>query len=217
MAGLLAAAAWALPDLLRPAHQADAAGKPFWEAKPVAEWTPEEIQELLQKSPWARQVIAQYRAAMDDLRPQNDGAPPGRGEQRAGECGLVACSNVMPGKVVVTWESSQPIREALHSVIPPDFNGRYVIGIRGLEGEQNAERLEEGSDLSAKGKSAIGAALVLRRNSTWLFGFSRELLPLDADDKDVQFTVRTGASLTATLLRATFNPREMIWHGTLAL
>jgi len=123
----------------------------------------------------------------------------------------------MPGKVTVIWESAQPMREALHPVIPPEFNGRYVISIRGLEGEWSVDRLVAGSDLSAKGKPGIQPGLVRQRNSTWLFGFSKELMAIEAGDREVQFSVRTGANLSATLLRATFNPKEMIYRGMLAL
>ena len=59
--------------------------------------------------------------------------------------------------------------------------------------------------------------MVSQRGNSWLFGFSKELMPLDEGDKDVQFTVHTGANLNATLLRASFNPKEMIYRRVLAL
>jgi hypothetical protein len=190
----------------------------FWDSKPASQWTPEEIAELTGKSPWAKQVTAQYRVALDSTRPRPDSDPvQGRGEAKLGECGLVPCGNIMPGPVTVIWESAQPIREAIHPVIPPELNGRYVISVRGLEGEQTEDRLEEGAELSAKGKPPIQAGLVRQRNGTWLFGFSKDLMPIDVNDKDVQFTVRMGARLTETLLRATFNPKEMIYRGVVAL
>jgi hypothetical protein len=188
----------------------------FWDTKPAAQWTPEEIAQLAANSPWAKTVVAQYREAMEDLRPQ-PGAEPGRGEQRAGECGLAPCGNVMPGKVVVIWESALPIREALRPVITPEFNGHYVISIRGLEGNQIPEQLKAGADLSAKGKAPLQPGLAGARNSTYVFGFSRDQLPLDTSDKEVVFTVRAGATLSSTLLRAVFNPKEMIYRGALAL
>jgi hypothetical protein len=195
-----------------------AAAAHFWDAKPSSQWTPEEIAELAGNSPWAKQVTAQYRTSREDLRPRQDSEPvQGRGETKLGPCGLVPCGQIMPGTVTVIWESAQPIREALHPVIPPEFNGRYVISIRGLEGDQVTDRLAAGSDLSTKGKPPIQPGMVRQRNNSWLFGFSKELLPLDTHDKDVQFNVRTGASLTESLLRATFNPKDMIYRGVLAL
>ncbi len=154
-----------------------------------------------------------------DRPPPGSEVQQGRGEAKVGECGLVPCGSIMPGKVTVIWESAQPIREALHPAIPADLNRRYVISIRGLEGEYPLDRLEDGANLSARGKSAIqpGPGMVRRRNNSILFGFSRELMPLEANDKDVQFTVRVGPSLSATLVRAVFNPKDMLYRGTLAL
>ncbi len=190
----------------------------FWETRPAPQWTTEELEELITNSPWAKQVNAQYRAAMDDVRVQPGREPTqGRGEARAGECGLVPCSNIMPGRVAVIWESAQPIREGLHPAIPAEMNGRYVISVRGLAGDYTPDRLASASDLSAKGKPPVQAGIVRQRNNTWLFGFSKDLIPLDATDKEVQFTIHTGASLTGTLVRATFNPKDMIYRGAPAL
>jgi len=195
-----------------------AAAGHFWESRQASQWTPEEIAEFATNSPWAKQVTAQYRAAMNNLVPRPDSEPvQGRGEARVGECGLVPCGNIMPGKVIVIWESAQPVREAIHPAIPPEFNGRYVISIRGLEGEYTPDRLAAGSDLSAKGKVPILPGLVRQRNSSYLFGFSKDLMPLTAGDKEVQFNVRTGARLTETLVHAVFNPKEMIYRGALAV
>jgi hypothetical protein len=190
----------------------------FWDSKPATQWTPAEIAELSTNSPWAKQVTAQYSAALEGMAPPPESEPmQGRGEAKVGECGLVPCGSIMPGKVVVIWESAQPIREALHPLIPAQFNGRYVISLRGLVQDQTLERLEQGAELSAKGKSPIQTGVVGQRNGTYLFGFSKELMPLDAGDKDVQFTIRTGPNLSATLVRAVFNPKDMIYRGTLAL
>jgi hypothetical protein len=194
------------------------AASPFWNKKPASQWTPEEVNEMITHSPWAKQVSAQYRAAMDDARIQ-PGAPLVQrpGEPMPGECGLAPCSTVMPGKVIVIWESAQPIREALHPEEPADFNGRYIISIRGLAGDYAPARLKAGSALTAKGRQPLQPGVVDRRNNTWLFGFSRELLPLTKDDRDVQFTVRIGENLSDTLVRASFNPKDMIYRDELAL
>src|SRR5580704_14260850 len=83
-----------------------AAAGHFWDSKPASQWTPGEIAELTSNSPWAKQVTAQYRAAMEDLQTQADRQPTqGRGEASVGECGLVPCGAIMPWKVMVIWES----------------------------------------------------------------------------------------------------------------
>jgi hypothetical protein len=194
------------------------AAVPFWKTSPASQWTPAEVSEMISHSPWAKEVTAQYRAAMDDVRIQ-PGAPPVErpGAPMAGECGLVPCSTVMPGKVIVIWESAQPIRETLHPKEPPDFNGRYIISIRGLAGDYTPASLTAGCDLTAKGRQPIQPGVVDRRNNTWLFGFSRELLPLTTDDREVQFTVRVGRNFSDTLVRVSFNPKDMIYRDELAL
>jgi hypothetical protein len=190
----------------------------FWDSRPASRWTADEIAELASKSPWAKPAMAQYRASLEDLAPQPGSEPEqGRGEARVGPCGLVPCGQIMPGQVTVIWESAQPIREAIHPVIPPQFNGRYVISIRGLEGTQVLDKLEAGAELSVKGRSPVQAGVVAQRNSSYLFGFSKELAPITANDKEVIFTVRTGPDLKGTLVRATFNPKEMMYRGALAL
>jgi len=198
--------------------QTGAAAAHFWESRPASQWTPEEISQFVSSSPWAKQVMAQYRVSLEELAPRPGSEPQqGRGEARAGECGLVPCGSIMPGGVTVIWESAQPVREALHPVIPTQFNGRYVISIRGLLGDQSLDRLEEGAILSARGKPAIQTEVVAQRNSSYLFGFSKELMPLGIGDRDVQFAVRTGPNLTETLVRVTFNPKEMVYRGELAV
>ena len=190
----------------------------FWESTPASQWSAAEIAELASKSPWAKPTMAQYRASMDVLAPRPDSEPQqGRGEAKLGTCGLVPCGQIMPGEVTVIWESAQPIREAIHPVIPPQFNGRYVISIRGLEGTQVLDKLEAGAQLSAKGRQPAQAGVVAQRNNSYLFGFDKELMPITADDKEVLFIVRTGADLKGTLVRATFVPKEMIYRGAIAL
>jgi hypothetical protein len=162
--------------------------------------------------------MAQYRVSLENLAPQPGSEPEaGRGGSRGGPCGLAPCGQIMPGEVTVIWESAQPIREALHPVIPPQFNGRYVISIRGLEGTQVLDKLEAGAELIVKGKPPVQSGVVAQRNSSYLFGFSKEIMPITADDKEVLFIVRTGPDLKGTLVRATFNPKEMLYRGTLAL
>lgn len=46
-----------------------------------------------------------------------------------------------------------------------------------------------------------------------LFGFSKELLRLDADDREVLFTTRLGRSP----IQAKFVPKEMLYRGKLAV
>ncbi|MCX6627703.1 MAG: hypothetical protein NTW28_08755, partial [Candidatus Solibacter sp.] len=48
--------------------------------------------------------------------------------------------------------------------------------------------------------------------SSLLFGFSRELLPLDTHDAEILFTTQLGR----LLVKARFLPKEMLYHGEVA-
>jgi hypothetical protein len=49
--------------------------------------------------------------------------------------------------------------------------------------------------------------------SSFLFGFSRELLPLDVRDAEILFTTQLGR----LVVKAHFLPKEMMYHGELAV
>src|SRR5436189_4929280 len=40
-----------------------AASRDFWNRKPPSQWTPDEIDRLVTKSPWAKQIAAEYLSA----------------------------------------------------------------------------------------------------------------------------------------------------------
>ena len=138
--------------------------------------------------------------------------------------------------VTIRWESAQPILEATKEKLPPQFNGHYVLMVAGLplewglegagRGSRNpedasvrlsdlVERLQAGAALGAKGKDPEGAGIVRRAPSDegWLFGFSRELLPLTRADKDIEFSLNSGPMV----VKAKFEPAEMMYRGQLAL
>lgn len=138
--------------------------------------------------------------------------------------------------VTIRWESAQPILEATREKLPAEFKGHYVLAVAGLplewgldrpaRGSRNAgdssvrvsdlvERLEAGATLAAKGKDPEGAGIVRRSPSdeAWLFGFSRELLPLTRADKDVEFLLNSGPMV----VKAKFEPAEMMYRGQMAL
>jgi hypothetical protein len=142
--------------------------------------------------------------------------------------------------VTVRWESAQPMRDALGTPLNRELSDRYVLSVSNLpigvmenrRRKENAGGLEEDSSpaarqrrmieqlqgaatLEARGKAPAQAGVVIpaRMPGTYLFGFSKELLPLSAEDKDILFTLQTG-SMT---VKAKFEPKEMIYRGKLAL
>ncbi|HXB74560.1 MAG TPA: hypothetical protein VNY05_40370 [Candidatus Acidoferrales bacterium] len=230
----------------------------FWNKKAPEEWSTEEIDRLLTKSPWAKEVSAPYAAGAGDSR-----GMPGSGRNGGGGIGIPGIGNIGMGgrgrggrgteggrggssgyQGTVRWESAAPILAALKAPLPDGFEGRYVISVNGFpmmpsrsqtrtgEGEtpdsSRRSREEEFENLKglsslqvtgkqAKGKELVQAGVVQQQVATtgasFLFGFSKELLPLDGDDKEVLFSTTLGN----LAVKARFIPKEMLYHGQLAV
>src|SRR5215467_11348672 len=102
----------------------EASGGDFWNKKAPSEWSAEEDSQLLNKSPWAKEVTAQFSGG--GQRGGGGGFPGGgMGGPRIGIGGIGMPRGRMGGgrgrgggpgqssyKGVVRWESAQPIREA---------------------------------------------------------------------------------------------------------
>ena len=128
----------------------------FWNKKPPSEWTPEEIDRLLTKSPWARQVTAQYaaggereagRGAPNGGGYPGGGYPGGSGGGQRGGIGIGGIGIGMPrgrggtggGRGgerrtttssytgTVRWESARPILDAAKTPLPEAFADHYVM------------------------------------------------------------------------------------------
>jgi hypothetical protein len=244
----------------------DAADTDFWNKKPPSQWTREEIDKLITKSPWAKDVKAQFAPGQSPNSGNGTGYPggnsgggyPGGGQGRSrGGIGIPGIGGLgIPGmgggrprngggsprggqtspyEGTVRWESALPIEDALKSGPPEAFNGHYVISVNGIplmggsryQGEDDSEgarrqdqddmdRLKALSSLQVKGKDLVQAGLATRQvssGSTFLLGFSKELLPLSAHDSEVIFSCQLGR----LIVKAHFLPKEMLYHGELAL
>lgn len=201
------------------------ASEDFWNKKDPSTWTTEEVLLLTTRSPWAKDTRVDLKSKGQGLEPERGPDPfhatagaPGRSEggRTAGK-GL---------SVVVTWESGLPLFDALHYKIPADFINHYVIGIRDLPifvdagpNRQSPEEIEDwlknSATLQAKARNAVEAGVVAstREGSMLLFGFLKELIPLSVKDKQVDFALNTNQLAVKT----SFEPKEMIYHGRLAL
>ena len=253
----------------RPLH---ATTSGFWNKKPPADWSSEEIDALITKSPWAKEVSAQ------GAPPEGYGAPTGSpngtgnpgsssggigmpriGIPGIGDIGMGGGGRGMGGnqgggrgqprgtlyKGTVRWESAQPVLDALKAPLPDEFANHYVIAVIGfpLPSDQRRYRDEQGdyppkqsrddnpprrspddtldnlkqfTTLQPKGKELAQAGVVQQQtssNSNLLFGFSKDSLTLTKDDKEVFFSTTLGR----LVIRAKFNPKEMLYHGQLAV
>jgi hypothetical protein len=134
----------------------------FWNDKEPAAWSEKEIERMLTKSPWAKQVTA----AMDFSKmrgmgggppggmggPGMGGGPPGGGMggpgmgggPPGGGMGGPGMGGGPPGmgggppggmpefKATVRWESAAPIRAALKKGAPEEDADLHIVGITGL-------------------------------------------------------------------------------------
>lgn len=139
-------------------------------------------------------------------------------------------------KGTVRWESAKPVLEALKTPLPESLADRYVISVSGFpmmsgrrsqseaQGEPSQspqdllEDLKALTSLQPKGKAIAQPGVVERQQTTtgsssYLFGFSKEILTLGPDDKEVAFSTVLGR----LAVKAKFNLKEMIYRGELAL
>jgi hypothetical protein len=203
-------------------------GGEFWNKKEPVAWTTEEIHELTTNSPWAREIRLDLKAkggtkGEDGINAVRD---PTTGEFRGGSSGNPGRTGEKPPSAVVTWESALPLFDALKYRLPADFIGHYVIGVKDLPilvdagpqrqtSEQLVDWLKNSATLRAKSKEPVQAGVVAtsRGGSMVLFGFLKELLPLNEKDKEVVFALNTNQ----LALKARFEPKEMMYQGKLAL
>src|ERR1035437_6060947 len=259
----------------------DATTGDFWNKKAAADWTKEEIDRLIAKSPWAKTLKAQYASGAGNSRdgggypggtgpgtgggyPGGGGGSPGGGRSRGGGIGGIGIPGiggisipgigglgrgrgnsggsprggaVSPYEGTGRWGGGRPVLDAMKSPLPEAFDGRYVISVSGIplmggrsisagedddstasrrQEQDDLDRLKGLSSLQPKGRDVVQAGVVARQvgtGSSFLFGFSREMLPLDTRDADILFTTQLGR----LVVKAHFAPKEMQYHGELAV
>ncbi len=209
-----------------------AANPEFWEKKPPSEWTSEEIDRLITRSPWAKQVSPESKAPQGGRGggfhlPGGIGIGGMGGGRMGGGRGGRGGGGASSIQGIIRWESAKPILEALKTTLPESLADRYVISVNGFpirtEGEGSRdpddmlEALKTLTSLHPKGKEPAQPGVVERQASTgapnFLFGFAKDLLALDRDDTEVEFTTQLGR----LALRAKFNLKEMMYRGALAI
>jgi hypothetical protein len=140
-------------------------------------------------------------------------------------------------KGTIRWESAKSILDALKWPLPDAFKDHYVISVTGFPVTGNGSRssrsenddsnasLQDALDhlksvtfLQPKTKRDVQPGIVQqpangRYGSTVLFGFSKEVLALQPEDKEVTFITEFGR----LDLKAKFNLKEMLYRGELAV
>jgi len=209
------------------------AAAPFWDRKPATAWTPEEITQLLTRSPWARETNIDFEQTEGGHVevPVGGGATGQEGVGRGAADGKDPTAGVMRrAPVEVRWESSQAIRDAAQLPLAQIFAGRYVISVSnippeimrrsrnvaGMTYDDLMNELQGAATLESPGREPAGAGLVKRVPGTengYLFGFDKELMPLTGNEKEIDFVLRTAR----VSVKAKFEPKNMVYRGKPAL
>jgi hypothetical protein len=190
----------------------------FWEQKDPAQWTPEEINRLLTKSPWAREVSGAMGAGRGE-----SGDSGGHARIPLGQLGSIPLPRRLgrsagPKRAgSIRWESAAPILAAAKTRLPPDFMGHYVIGVKGFPlPEDRLDDLKQFAVMTPKGRELAQAGIVHLAEGAedlLLFGFEADILQITRRDHEVEFAVRIGSAT----LKASFRPKEMDYRGELAI
>lgn len=242
----------------------------FWNKKAPADWSASEIDTLLTKSPWAKEVTAQYRPSgeyggrggqggqgrgggvgvgipgvglprIGGMGGPRIGGGPGMGGGRGG--GMGGGRGGRGGgasgyKGTVQWESAEPMLAALKTTLPEAFANHYVIRVSGFpmlngrrrsqpdddddnkSGQTNSDELDALKSftiLQPKGMDYAEPGVVQQQPSsggpTYLFGFAKEFLDLTPHVKEVTFSTQLGS----LIVKAKFEPKDMLYHGKLAV
>jgi len=202
--------------------------KDFWNDRKPSEWTPEQIQQLLTKSPWAKDASIFDRSAIKGVPSGGRSAQSSRRGARTttGRGGAAPSGGVSKGwKGTVRWDSALPIQDALKAPKSPDADKNYVIALVGdvpaagipNDGDDAAERQQKMDILQAATRiERRGEPIELQQvklvPAGTLFYFSR-VLPLSLDDKQVTFVTKLGP----LEVKCKFILRDMLYRGALEL
>jgi len=134
----------------------------FWNKKDPSEWTGAEIDQLTNKSPWAKELTITGPAQGSNRGGYGGGGgyPGGGGGGYPGGGGVGfpgggigfpgggmgrrrGGGGGMPGqsyKAVIRWESAQPILDALKKPLPKGLENHYVISVGGIPVDAGSRR-----------------------------------------------------------------------------
>ena len=210
----------AAPLLASPANE-------FWNDKAPENWTDEEVQQMLTKSPWAKEAaVSVFGGAGGSLTNRNgamnrNGVVTNTGRQRANGSPTTSDPTDLRYKAIVRWESALPIREALKTKPAEALADYYILAVVGdltladpdADEAQRASRLEmmkEYTKLDRHGGPIPLANLELVKKEGTLFYFSRAE-PIK--DGQVTFWTRLGP----VEVKCKFSVKEMTYRGKLEL
>jgi len=209
------------------------AAKAWVDKKPV-EWSPSDIQTILNRSPWVREVSPEFT-------PDAIGSSGGKaGQPAAASRGLSDKRTLPEFKVLVRWESGLPVRLASKSTWAPNNDAAHYLlsmsrvpvaflaalsaggqaprdGTAVPSQADMAERVARFSSIQRDGKDPIPADradwLASDFESRIMISFSKGRQPIELPEREVTFVSRIGE----LIVRAPFFLKEMVYRGTLEL
>ena len=210
----------ALPVLAAPA-------KEFWNEKKPEDWTEQEVQEMLTKSPWAKEAaVSVFGGAGGSLLNRNgamnrNGGMTNTGRQRANGNPTTSDAPDLAYKATVRWESALPIRNALKTKPYAELADFYILAVVGdltladadadeAQSEARLDMMKQNTKLEKHGGPLPLANLAVVKKVGTLFYFPRAE-PIK--DGQVTFTTKIGP----VEVKCKFAVKEMTYRGKLEL
>ncbi len=220
------------------------AAEPAWKNKPVASWSDEDAQQVLESSPWAKIVVAGIaRRQTEDERREggNMGQPKGVGYDGVEDKKLSLRQEIgnplVPGKplpstaptirLLVRWESAFPIRAAelkANAPTPPTLSDDgYSIAVYGVPASfakgdpiSLGKPLKESAFLRREGKSDVRPTRVevFELENTVAVVY---LFPLSAEIGKKDAVVEFAALIGRLQVSQHFNLAQMLFQDKLEL
>ncbi len=210
----------------------EAGGDDFWNTESPDHWTPEEIEAITTKSPWAKPVTAQIKGSSPLSGAGTGGGGGGRrggGGMGRSTVGRSAGANSGEGSPkfggVVRWASAKPIRLALKLQFPPSLAEHFVISVSGLPivsghgGDDSSadsyDGLKAQTSLQVRRQEAVQPGVIepdKNETSTLYFGFLPQMVNLEGDK-----TVTFATTMAPLNVKVKFELKQMKFKGELAV
>jgi hypothetical protein len=200
----------------------------FWNEKKPEDWTEDQIQELLTRSPWAKEgAVSVFGGSGGSLLNRNgamnrSGNMSSSGRQRTNTTSTQSSDAPdLRYKAIVRWQSALPIREALKEKPTPAVAENYIIALVGdlaladpdedeAQRQSRLDMMKQSTKLDKKGGSIPLTNLETVKKVGTLFYFPRAE-PIK--DGQVTFTTKMGP----LEVKCKFTVKDMMYRGKLEL
>ena len=212
----------AMPVLATPAAE-------FWNTKKPEDWTPEEVQDMLTRSPWAKEASVSVFGGSGGALLNRDGATSweggmsGSGRQRTRTTQTKQSGDApdLHYRAILRWESALPIREALKAKAAAEFAEFYVLALVSdlaladpdadeAQRESRLDMMKQYTKLEKHG-GAIALANVAPVNKVGTMFYFPRSEPIK--DGQVSFTTKLGP----VEVKCKFTVKDMMYRGKLEL